>query len=80
MSITENSKDSQVSMVFNHLMEFGSISDVEAYSEYGIRRLSARIWDLRHKFDLNIISTPESGKNRFGKKINYTRYTLGGTA
>ena len=80
MSITENSKDSQVSLVFNHLIEHGSISDIEAYDQYGIRRLSARIWDLRHKFDLNIISTPESGKNRFGKKINYTRYTLGGTA
>ena len=78
--ITDNNKDSQVSMLFDHLVEHGSITDLEAFEQCGIRRLSARIWDLRHKHDLNIISTPESGKNRFGKKISYCRYTLGGTA
>jgi len=80
MSITENNKQSQVSMLADHLIQNGSITSIEAIELYGCTRLSARIWDLRHKYGMVIEATPETGKNRFGKTVSYVRYSLGGVA
>lgn len=80
MSITENNKQSQVSMLADHLILNGSITSIEAIELYGCTRLSARIWDLRHKYGMVIEAKQETGKNRFGKTVNYVRYSLGGVA
>lgn len=40
---------SQNVTIENHLKRFGSITTLEAVNDYSILRLSARIWDLRHK-------------------------------
>ena len=76
----EDTKQTQVSMLADHLILHGSITSIEAIELYGCTRLSARIWDLRHKYGMVIEATPESGKNRFGKMVNYVRYSLGGVA
>ena len=50
----------QCEAILNHLMQFGSITTWEAIQQYGITRLSGRIFDLR-KAGYNIITTG-SGK------------------
>ena len=64
---------SQEEIVAIHLIHEGNISSMEAISEYGITRLSAKIHTLR-KRGWNIQTVPENGKNRFGKKTNHGRY------
>lgn len=46
----------QTMQVLEHLEKHGSITQLEALNEYGISRLSARIWELRHIFDEPITS------------------------
>lgn len=62
--------------VLRHLKKFGQITSLEAFREYGITRLSARIWDLRHKHGLCIESTTKTAKNRFGETTHYDVYKL----
>lgn len=50
----------QCEAILSHLMQFGSITTWEAIQQYGITRLSGRIFDLR-KAGYNIITTG-SGK------------------
>lgn len=65
----------QCEMVLNHIKAFGSISDAEAYEEYGIRRLGARVFDLRQR-GIPIGTVEVRCKNRFGKKTKFARYYL----
>lgn len=51
------------------------ISDLEAYEKYAIRRLSARIYDLR-KMGYEIETIREIKNNRFGVAVTYARYIL----
>lgn len=67
-------------MLADHLILNGSITSIEAIEMYGCTRLSARIWDLRHKYGMKIEAVPETGKNRYGKLVNYVRYRLEGVA
>ena len=64
----------QCEMIVDYINRYGSITDVEAYADLGIRRLAARISDLKDQ-GYNIKSVGETGKNRFGKKTRYTRYS-----
>ena len=80
MSISNENKQSQVSMLADHLILNGSITSIEAIEMYGCTRLSARIWDLRHKYGMKIEAVPETGKNRYGKLVSYVRYRLEGVA
>ena len=66
---------SQTEMILNHLRECGSISPKEAMDDYGIMRLGARIWDLKH-MGYTILRVPETRPNRFGKPTTYARYVL----
>ena len=68
---------SQEEIIAQHLIHEGNISSIEAISEYGITRLSAKIHTLR-KRGWNIDTVPENGKNRFGKRTNYGRYIFKG--
>ncbi len=63
-------------MVLNHLQHHGSITPLEAEANYGIMRLGARIWDLRHD-GYHIVTETETRKNRFGVLTSYARYRLG---
>ena len=66
---------SQNEMIAMHLKEYGSITAREAYNNYGIMRLSARIHDLRAT-GMNIDTTEETKPNRYGVKTRYARYSL----
>ena len=57
------------------MKQFGSINPVEAMRDIGCMRLAARINDLR-KEGVKIKSTLEFGKNRFGGKCHWKRYSL----
>lgn len=63
--------------LMRYLQEFGSITSLEAISELGDTRLSATIFELRKK-GINIISTPVTNTNRWGEKVTFAKYTLGG--
>ncbi len=66
----------QTDKIYRHMQDYGSITSMEAFSEYGCTRLSARIWDLQHQRGLNIKRETMSGKNRYGDTITFTKYSL----
>ena len=62
--------------VMLHLEEKGSITSWEAIKEYGATRLSAIIFNLRHKYGMNIVSEPYEFVDRYGNKSSYAKYVL----
>ena len=63
--------------ILAYVKEFGSITTFEAFSELGITRLAARIYELTeegHDFERETVKS----KNRLGESISYTRYSLRG--
>lgn len=69
----------QAELVLKYMEDFGSITPLDAVKDLGIMCLAERVRDLR-KAGVNVISTPESGLNRYGAKTHYTRYSLEATA
>lgn len=67
----------QEDMVLNHLRQYKTITSLEAIQEYGITRLSAKIYNLR-KIGYLITNDWTSGTNRWGKKVSWVKYTLEG--
>lgn len=65
----------QKDIIYQHLVDNGSITSMEAYTQYGITRLSGRIHDLR-KEGKNIVSIREKDRNRYGRMVVYDRYVL----
>lgn len=65
----------QCEHILRHMQDFGSITQAEAIAEYGCYRLAARIADLKAA-GYNISSRIETGKNRYGERISFARYTL----
>lgn len=65
----------QKELVLRHLQDFGSITSMDAFNDYGITRLSAVIFDLR-ALGYNIESKNETRNNRYDKPTTYSRYTL----
>lgn len=59
-----------------HLQEKGSITSWEAIKEYGSTRLSAIIFNLRHRYKLNIINEDVTFTDRYGSKSYFTIYIL----
>ena len=67
---------SQEKMVLKHLQEHGSITSMEAIQLFGATRLSAIIYNLRHKEGYDIVSDFEIVKTRYGVKTQIVRYKL----
>lgn len=65
----------QMEAVKWHLENKPCLTSFEAFTEYGITRLSAKIFNLR-KSGWNIISKNVTTKNRYGLKCNYSEYCL----
>lgn len=65
----------QCDLILMHILKYGSITHLEAESEYGIARLAARIADLRREGH-PITSEMVEGKNRRGEPTHYARYML----
>ena len=68
-------KLTQCQRIIRHLQEIGPIDDLTAYSEYGIRRLAARIHDLKVQ-GYDIETETHNGKNRYGEPTNFAVYKL----
>ena len=67
-------KMNKTKAVMLHLQEFGSITSWEAIKEYGATRLSAIIYNLRYKYDMNIINQDIEFIDRYGTKSFFTKY------
>ena len=65
----------QVEMILRHLQDYGSITTWESYEEYGITRLSDKIYRLRSS-KYKITDEWIYRKNRYGKKIKFKKYVL----
>ena len=65
----------QKQMVLNHIQTYGSITTWEAIKEYGITRLSDRIFTLKND-NWEIVTEWEYGTNRFGKRVKWKKYKL----
>lgn len=65
----------QKQMVLQHLKDEGNITTWEAFSEYGITRLSQYIMELRNEGHL-IAGTPGHAINRYGKKVHFCIYKM----
>ena len=68
-------KTTQKNRIINYIREYGSISSLEAYQELGITQLGARIDQLK-KDGYKFKTEWETGKNRYGEKVNFKRYYL----
>lgn len=60
--------------ILMHLEEKGNITNWEAIKEYGATRLSAIIFNLRHKYGMNIENEWVEFTDRFGSKSRYVKY------
>ena len=61
-----------------HLIENGTITSWEAIKEYGATRLSAIIYNLRHKRGMEIRNERVDFVDRFGTKSHYDVYIYEG--
>lgn len=52
------------------------ITSLYCFKEFGITRLSAIIYILRHRYNLAISSNRFAIKNRYGEKVYFSRYKL----
>ena len=69
-------KMNKTKAVLLHLQENRTITSWEAIKEYGATRLSAIIYNLRHKYNLNITSEEVEFIDRYGNKTSYAKYIL----
>lgn len=63
-------------LILMHMKKYGSITQAEADKEYGIKRLSARINELRN-MGYPIKTDMISCKNRRGNISNFAKYSIG---
>ena len=68
-------KTTQKNRIINYIREYGSISSLEAYEKLGVTQLGARINQLM-KDGYKFKTEWETGKNRYGEKVNFKRYYL----
>ena len=68
-------KVTQCDRILRHLKDYGSITSLEAISEYGIYRLASRITDLKRR-GYSIISETKKSKNRYGEPVHFSVYRL----
>ena len=68
-------KETQCDRILRHLRDYGTISSLEAITEYGILRLASRINDLKRQ-GYPITSETKSSKNRYGETTHYSVYKL----
>lgn len=67
----------QCERILDYIKDYGSITSLEAVKDLGCMRLASRICDLK-KQGYNITSKTETGKNRYGEPMSYSRYYMEG--
>lgn len=68
----------QCERILRHLQDGGTLTQAEAFVEYGVGRLSSRICELRAA-GYPIKSEFVGGKNRYGESVSFVRYSLEST-
>ena len=68
-------KATQCDRLSTHLLFYGSITSVEAWTELGIWRCASRIHDLK-KMGADIETRMITVINRFGEKCKVARYEI----
>lgn len=71
----KHKNDSQPMLVINHLKTYGEITPLEAYRKYGVLRLGAIIFDLRHE-GYQIATILETHIKPSGRKGQHAVYRL----
>ena len=67
-------KMTKTKAVMLHLEDFGSITSWESIKEYGATRLSAIIYNLRHRYNMMIISEKVNFIDRYGTNSSFAKY------
>ncbi len=67
-------KMNKTKAIMLHLQQYGSITSWEAIKEYGATRLSAIIYNLRYKYDMNIQNETIEFIDRYGTKSSFVKY------
>lgn len=70
-------KATQAERVLQYMVDFGSITQLEALNDLGVMRLASRISDLK-KQGFSIASEVQAVKNRYGENCYIKRYSLQG--
>lgn len=70
--------DRQCTKVLNYMKMYKTITTLEAFKYCGVSRLSARVWDLRHKYGYDISSTPRKVRDKDGAYTSVSAYYLEG--
>lgn len=65
----------QINQILRHLDIYGEISSAVAFREYGITRLSSRIYDLK-QMGYKFTSEYRTTENRNGNPVTYKVYKL----
>ena len=68
----------QCEKVIDYMKRNGSITSAQAYQDLGIMRLASRISDIERS-GVAIDRETETGKNRFGERTHFTRYSIRGS-
>ena len=69
-------KMNKTKAVLNYLEEHGTIDTWTAYKNFNATRLSAIIYNLRHKYNLNIVTEEIPFKDIYGTNSDYAKYIL----
>lgn len=62
--------------ILNHIERYGGLTSAEAFENYGITRLAARVHDLRN-MGYDIVTQNCIGRTRFDEPCKYARYVCG---
>ena len=65
----------QIDRIIDYILKEGRITSREAITELGVERLASRIHDMKRR-GIPIEKKTEHGRNRYGDKTTYTRYSI----
>lgn len=65
----------QRQLILNYICEFGSITPMQAFADLGITKLSTRISEMKRD-GINIKVDSVQQKNRYGKTITFSKYSM----
>ena len=77
MQETQIKRTTQQDRIFNYLVVYKSITQLEAYNRFGTFQLAKIISCLRRK-GFKIDTVRKKGVNRFGDKVNFAEYVYKG--
>lgn len=65
----------QADRIIQYMQDFGSITPIDAFRDLGITKLATRISEMSRD-GMKFNKTMVYGKNRYGEKVHYMRYSL----